>query len=64
MRSPKQGDSPSNYDREVRPRLSLDVFARHDKRAREDQDERWKRRMSTCLSTDMRPSSEWPGACE
>lgn len=61
MRSRKHGDSPSDYDREIRPRRFLDAFARQEQSVRRLNDERWQRRIQACLSTDMRPASDFEG---
>ena len=61
MRAPKPGDSPSGYDREIRPR-KLARVGEHEAEIRRRQDARWYARMSACLSTDMRQSDDWgPG---
>lgn len=64
MRSRKAGDSPSDYDREIRPRRILDAFARQERSVRRLTNERWQRRIQACLSTDMRPADDFPGACD
>jgi hypothetical protein len=65
MRSRKQSDSPSDYDREVRPRRILDAFARQERHVREAQDRRWLRRIDACLSTDMRTADDFgEGFCD
>ena len=63
MRAPKKSDSPSGYDREIRPRRLVRV-GEHEAAIRRQQDQRWYSRMSTCLSTDMRPAEDFPGACD
>lgn len=50
MRAAKQGDSPSGYDREVRPRRLLDRLARHEREVRRRNDERWWTRVDAVLS--------------
>lgn len=64
MRSPKQSDSPSGYDREICPRRILDVVGHQERTTRRKQDERWYDRMSTCLSTDMRPADDFDGCVD
>jgi hypothetical protein len=61
MRARKQSDSPTGYDREVRPRLFLDAMARQELAVRRANDRRWARRIDACLSTDMRDAEGWPG---
>ena len=64
MRAPKKSDSPSGYDREIRPRRILTAIEHQELAARRKQDQRWYGRMSSCLSTDMRPADDFDGCVD
>jgi hypothetical protein len=62
MRQRKPGDSPSGYDREVRPRRIVQDLALHERAIRERERRNCAR---ACLSTDMRPADDWgAGFCD
>jgi hypothetical protein len=62
MRQPKPGDSPSGYDREIRPRKVVDDLTDHEREVR------WRERRNNaaaCASTDMRTADDWgDGFCD
>jgi hypothetical protein len=65
MRSRKQSDSPSGYDREVRPRGIFDAIVHQERNVRRLADERWERKVQALMpSAADRPSDDWPGCVE
>jgi hypothetical protein len=61
MRSRKQSDSPSDYDREIRPRKKVEALRLHENAIRNRERRACAR---ACASTDMRPADDWPGCVD
>lgn len=59
MRSHKQSDSPSGYDREIRPRWSVyDTIAHQEQGVRRLERERWERKMQAAMPCEPAPLVE------
>lgn len=64
MRERKQSDSPSGYDREIRPRRLVLALGDHEKHIRLICEERWRRRVDALQMTDGRPADDWEGCVD